>query len=660
MNPRKAAFGRRVRRLAGGALVLAAIASARESVPLRFLPPPSVPAGNPLREARVRLGKVLFWEEQLSSTGTVACGTCHQPAAGGSDPRSVPGSWRATHTGPDGRFPTLDDLIGSPGVPMHEAGYVYSTQFGMEEQVTTRRSPPVINAAYFEELFLDGRAGGALIDPRSGDTLIRSGAALESQALAPASSTVEMASGRQRWSDVTSRLTRAIPLALCTHVPAELEAWIGGRGYPALFREGFGTPEISAVRIAMAIASYERTLISDQAPIDSVRAGLATLRPEEAEGRALFDSLGCSTCHSGPWLTDSKYHYIGVRPAEEDSGRAAVTHRGGDLGAFRTPSLRNVALRPVYMHGGQIHTLEEVVNLYYRGGFHSGPSKSPQMAPRFLSRQQRAKIVAFLGRPLTDPRVAAEQPPFDRPSLFGESDLAPRVMHEREGVAGSSGTPPQPQAVEPPLLGNPSFTLAVYGARGGANATLVVRGEDPGLNLQEPSRSDFHRATIRLRGEGPDGGFGSADLALPRERALAGRSLIGRWYVDDPDAPGGTSVSLPIQFTLFAPGAKGNLPARIPAAAGPRLHPARPSSGGDALTIRYDLFRDEPARFSVEDSAGHTLRRLRADTSSRRGSFAVTWNHRDSSEVPLPFGRYFVRLETPTSSQRVPITGGLR
>jgi cytochrome c peroxidase len=146
------------------------------------LGPPPQPPGNPVTAARANLGKALFWDEQLSSTRTVACGSCHQARVGGTDPRSVAGSARATHPGPDGVRGTGDDVTGSPGVPLSAAGgwYEWSVAFGIGEQVTGRLANSHINAAYAPSLFWDGRARPTFVDPATGDTVLLNGGALES------------------------------------------------------------------------------------------------------------------------------------------------------------------------------------------------------------------------------------------------------------------------------------------------------------------------------------------------------------------------------------------------------------------------------------------------------------------------------------------------
>ncbi|HZH34706.1 MAG TPA: cytochrome c peroxidase, partial [Pyrinomonadaceae bacterium] len=105
------------------------------------LNPPPAPPGNPVTAAKVYLGKALFWDEQLSSTRTVSCGTCHHAGEGGSDPRIIVGNSRSTNPGADNVFNTPDDVYGSPGVPANNAAgaYTWSTIYGIKEQVTGRK-----------------------------------------------------------------------------------------------------------------------------------------------------------------------------------------------------------------------------------------------------------------------------------------------------------------------------------------------------------------------------------------------------------------------------------------------------------------------------------------------------------------------------------------
>jgi len=291
--------------------------------PLQPLSPPPVPPGNPLTPAKVNLGKALFWDEQLSSSRTVACGTCHRAETGGSDPRSVSGLAGATAPGPDGTLGTADDITGSPGVVLTDAGGAYdeAAVFGLGVQVTTRHAPSFINAAYAPNLFWDGRARTTFLDPVSGDTVLFAGGALENQCTAPPVSSVEMAHEGRAWTDAAARIAAVQPLALAAFIPAPLQGWIGTRRYPQLFAEAFGSSDVTPARIALAIAAYERTQFSNQARIDSMIAGTATLTPRQQAGQGLFVGSGCAGCHAGSLfrmpaiVSDTSPSSNGRRPA---------------------------------------------------------------------------------------------------------------------------------------------------------------------------------------------------------------------------------------------------------------------------------------------------------------------------------------------------------
>src|SRR5262245_20576950 len=152
-----------MRRIHPVALAVAVFAVASAARTQTFFVPPTDPVGNPTTPQKALLGKALFWDEQLSSSRTVACGTCHVFGHGGTDPRSA----QATHPGPDGLLGNADDIHGSFGVVRQDAAghYVGAPFFGVQPQSTNRRSPSVINAAYENLLFWDGRAGGEFRDP---------------------------------------------------------------------------------------------------------------------------------------------------------------------------------------------------------------------------------------------------------------------------------------------------------------------------------------------------------------------------------------------------------------------------------------------------------------------------------------------------------------
>ena len=514
------------------------------------LNPPPAPPGNPLTATKAYLGKTLFWDEQLSSTRTVSCGTCHFSQNGGSDARSVGNSLRATNPGADNSFGTADDIFGSPGVISSNADgtYNWASAFGFREQVTSRKSKSYVDAGFSNTLFWDGRASGTFTDPITGAVVLQNGAALESQVIGPMTNSSEMAHGGRNWTDVASRVSISKPLAIAPNVPAALNLWIGGRSYPELFEEAFGTNEVTPARIAMVIAAFERTLYSDRTPFDASVSGIAALTAQEQRGQGVFNQAQCNDCHTPTLFSDNQFHYIGLRPTNEDTGRFQVTGNAQNLGEFRTPSLRNVELRAPYMHNGRFATLEEVVEFYNRGGDFTAPNKDPRVRPRNLSAQQKADLVAFLKRPLTDPRVAAGTGQFNRPTLYTESNRVPQIVGV--GTTGAGGQIPQATAIEPPLLGNPNFTVGVSNALGGATAVLVINSTDPGTGAT-PANGSFARVTVPLSGSGNGNGYGSVSLPIPNNAALIGQTFYGRWYVSDSGAANGAAISPAFRFTVF-------------------------------------------------------------------------------------------------------------
>lgn len=532
-------------------------------------PPPPPPAGNPITPQKALLGKALFWEEQLSSTGTMACGTCHIPEAGGSDPRSLFGG-PATHPGPDGVFGNADDILGSPGVPAHQADglYSFSAEFGYRPQVTGRRGMTMINAVYSPLVqFWDGRAGEVFMDPISGVPVLTERAALESQVAGPPVSDVEMGHIGSDWPAVVARIEGATPLALASNVPTDLANFVNGRTYPELFGDAFGTQEVSAARICMAIATYERTLVGATAPFDEFIGNGPpggppqnpdALTNQERQGFQIFNGIGrCRVCHGGPLFTDNNFHYTGIRPRNEDLGRFEVTGVNNDRGRMKTPTLRNVELRGPFFHNGRFATLEEVVDFYDRGGDFDAPNKAAAVAPIGLNPQQKAALVAFLRRPLTDPRVRDGLAPFDRPTLYSESNRVPSFYGG--GTPGTGGHVPNVYAVEPPMVGGEDMTVAIDNALGGRMAIFcLTTGQDfVGTPI---TGTTFHvdltsNVTLRripsLDGFGPGNGHGSVTVQVPSSSAAIGTSLYGQWFVIDNGAGPRFAASEAVQFDWF-------------------------------------------------------------------------------------------------------------
>ena len=523
-------------------------------------PPPPPNPGNATTGTKVYLGKALFWDEQLSSTRTVACGTCHHSSNGGTDPRSVAQGAKSINPGLDGVLNTQDDVRGSLGVPSNDVSgqYVNVQTYGLAAQVTDRKTASHVNAGYSQELFWDGRANSTFTDPITGLIVLPSNAALESQVLGPPVSSAEMGHNGRDWNDVAARVTASKPLALSPLVPIALQTWINGRTYPELFLEAFGTAEVTPARIAMAIAAFERSLYTDRAPVDLDVAGIQPMSQAARNGRQIFNGPGnCNLCHAAPLFTDNQFHDIGVRPAIEDTGRQHVTGSVNSAGQFRTPSLRNVGLRQSFFHNGQFRTLQEVVAFYDRGGdFRSqqtNPNRDPRVVPLGLSPGAQNDLVAFLNA-LTDPRMATEQAPFDRPVLFTESNRVPQIIGS--GTAGADGIVPEIQAISPPVYGNPNFTISLNKSLGNATAILVVSQRNYVALPAHPSRVGLFRGSVTTANTGPGNGWASLSFAIPEEHRNAGK-YYARWFVLDPTAPGGYSMTPAVVFTLFSPGSSG-------------------------------------------------------------------------------------------------------
>ncbi|MEZ5308626.1 MAG: cytochrome c peroxidase [Pyrinomonadaceae bacterium] len=517
--------------------------------PAAPLEPPLAPTGNNITAAKVALGKVLFWEEQLSATQTVACGTCHINGTGGSDPRSISTDPGAVNPGVDGVFGTGDDSVASPGVPHSVSNDQYSwlQNYRLGLQVTSRKANPAINAGYAPSIFWDGRAVSTFRDPVTDVVVLNNRAALESQSAGPPASEVEMGHVGRDWTAIASQIENAEPLLLADSVPAAMEEWIGGRSYPEMFEEAFGSPEVTPAKIAMAIATYERNLFSDRTPMDLVFGGRNVLTQQEQRGRGIFNNVGCGTCHGGTLFTNNAFFYIGVRPQNDDLGRFNVTGLNNDRGSFKVPSLRNVELRAPYMHNGRFNTLEEVVDFYDRGGDFDAPNKAVQINPLGLSPQQKADLVAFLRRPMTDPRVGVEAGPFSRPTLYSESSRVPAVSGT--GRVGTRSLEPEIIAIEPPYAGNSSFTVGLQNALPEAEAVLVIDTSDPGVGATIPASGALARVTTTTIDTLNTEGYASVNISIPA--AANGNTYFGRWYVVDSGAANGFAVSKLVTFTVF-------------------------------------------------------------------------------------------------------------
>jgi cytochrome c peroxidase len=227
-------------------------------------------------------------------------------------------------------------------------------------RVGPRRVPRIVNRGYGRSFFWDGRS-----------------ATLEEQVLQPIQNPKEM----------DLRLDEAV--ARVRDVPR----------YRELFREVFGR-DVGPMDLARALASYVRTILAGDSPYDRYVAGdAAALGEEERLGLRVFRGKGnCTLCHLGPNLTDEGFHNTGVawnNGRFQDEGRYEVTRSERDRGAFKTPTLREVARAAPYMHDGSLQTLEDVVAFYDRGGT-PNPNLDPEVRPLGLAGEEKRALVALL------------------------------------------------------------------------------------------------------------------------------------------------------------------------------------------------------------------------------------------------------------------------
>jgi len=240
---------------------------------------------------------------------------------------------------------------------------------GIRGKIGRRNAPTILNAAYYSTFFLDGRA-----------------ASLEQQAGFPIANPDEMGQSHE------------LSIKKFERIPE----------YKKEFEAVFGTGRLTIEKIEMALASFERTLVSGDSAFDRYlyRDEKTAMSESAIRGLAIFTDKkrgNCSTCHvigeTSSIFTDGKYHNLGagVNAHGEltDLGRYEVTKVEADKGAFRTPDLRNVAKTGPYMHDGSLKTLKDVVD-FYAGGGTSNSYLDPEIKELQLSGQDRADLVAFL------------------------------------------------------------------------------------------------------------------------------------------------------------------------------------------------------------------------------------------------------------------------
>ena len=257
-----------------------------------------------------------------------------------------------------------------------------STQFslGIDGSIGTRNTMQITNIMWTQNLFWDGRTNS-----------------LEEQALEPVENPIEM---HENWPHAVHELS--------DHTK-----------YPSLFFKAFGSKTITKELVAKAIAQFERTLISKDSRYDKVIGGKIFFTDDELAGFEIFNTEkgDCFHCHGSILFTDNSFHNNGLDSIHLDQGYSKVTGKIADLGQFKTPSLRNVALTAPYMHDGRFQTLEEVIEFYSEGLINSNTidplMKNVHNGGIQLSVTEKRELVAFL-HSLTD-TVFTDNPTFSNP-----------------------------------------------------------------------------------------------------------------------------------------------------------------------------------------------------------------------------------------------------
>jgi cytochrome c peroxidase len=307
-----------------------------------------VPSDNPMSPGRIALGEQLFFDKRLSKSKGMSCETCHVPEKGWTDGK---------------KLSAKDD--GS---------------------VNTRHTPTLYAVAYYPDLYWDGRAKG-----------------LEAQILAA-------------WKGQMSADPEAIAAELAA-IP----------GYKAAFEKEMGGSPTGDL-IVKALATFVRTIHAGDTPYDRLaRDSKALAKSEIGEGFKVFSGevARCSNCHLPPLFTDTLFHNVGIgfdteKPdlgrgkflidAAEKKKEPAPADAEKMKGAFKTPTLRGIALSGPYFHDGRAETLEQAVDLMLAGGI-KNPNLDEKLQPAKISAKQRTQLLAFLKA------LTPEQKPYKRPEL---------------------------------------------------------------------------------------------------------------------------------------------------------------------------------------------------------------------------------------------------
>jgi hypothetical protein len=264
-------------------------------------------------------------------------------------------------------------------------------------------------------------------------------------------------------------------------------------------------------------------------------------------------------CHQPPLFSDRSFRNLGLRPIAQDSGRQDFTNNPADRGRFKVPSLRNAGLRSGLMHTGQFTDLNQVVAFYRGGGGPNLDNKDPALIPLNIGPQQVGQLIDFVQNALVDPRVAAQQAPFDRPTLYSERNPPLGTLFGAEG-AGSGGLAPKMLAETPANIGNADFRIGTFNGLGGAFATLVLslQQAQPGSQIQGVPVNVDVWVTPALVGTQlgggaglPGQGFTTIRQGVPSAPGLIGLQLYAQWFVWDLGVPAGAASSAGAVIRLF-------------------------------------------------------------------------------------------------------------
>ena len=295
------------------------------------LPSVPIPSNNAPTASEVALGRRLFYDTSLSKDNSLSCASCHNPMFRFSDARE--------------------------------------RSIGVGGKLGRRHAPTLLNVAYEPDLFWDGRAPS-----------------LEAQVLGPMADPLEMNQAHE----------------------ASIEKLKHNPGYESMFQSAFGSGDITLERVENALAGFERTLLCGNSAFDRYEYGgeKSALTAAQVRGLAVFTDArrgNCAACHAigakYALFTDGQFHNTGEGVGDEeeisDTGRFEVTHADADKGAFKTPTLRDVAISGPYMHDGKLKTLKAVVD-FYAGHGNSNPYLDKRMKDINLTGTDRDDLVEFM------------------------------------------------------------------------------------------------------------------------------------------------------------------------------------------------------------------------------------------------------------------------